>query len=90
MTPAKQMPVEFTPMQGLLAVGRKVAEHFGLTEIWAGHDGLEGVMKQKLSEMGIPEQAIPISGPKGMTPRQMAEQSGFIKRPRPQRRVKAK
>ena len=86
MTPAKT--VEFTPMQGLLAIGRKLAQHFGLTEVWAGHDGLEGVMRQKLSEIGVPEKAISLSGPKGMTPRQMAEQSGFIKRARPHRRLK--
>ena len=88
MTPVIQAPLIFTPMQGLLRLGQKLAAAFGLTEVWAGHDGLEGVMRQKLSEMGIPEQPIALSGPKGMTPRQMAERSGFIGRKRAHRRVR--
>jgi hypothetical protein len=90
MTPAKITPIEFTPMKGLLSIGEKLAAAFGLTQIWAGHDGIEGVMRQKLNEMGIPESSIEISAQEGLTPRQMAEKSGFIKRKRrPQRRVKA-
>jgi hypothetical protein len=77
-------------MQGLLSIGEKLAAVFGVSELWAGHDGLEGVMRQKLAELGIPEQPIPISGPRTKTLRQIAEDSGFIKRPRPQRRVKGK
>ena len=90
MTPAKQMPVEFTPMNGLLHIGEKLAAVFGLTQLWAGSDGFEGVMRQKLSELGVPEKPVLLAGSGAMTPRQMAESSGFIKRPRPQRRVKAK
>jgi len=88
MTPAKTS-IEFTPMQGLLSIGEKLAHAFGLTQLWAGHDGLEGVMRQKLNEMGIPETPIAISAEGALTPRQMAERSGFIKRPKAQRRVKA-
>ena len=88
MKPVTPLPVDFRPMQGLLNIGAKVAAVFGLTHIWAGHDGLEGVMRQKLGEMGIPETPIPLSGPKAMTPRQMAEKSGFIKKPRAHRRVR--
>ena len=75
-------------MQGLLNIGAKVAAVLGLTGVWAGHDGLEGVMRQKLGEIGIPDKPIPLSGAKALTPRQMAEQSGFIKRPKPNRRLK--
>lgn len=89
MTPAKTS-IDFRPMHGLLSIGEKLAAAFGLSEMWAGNDGLEGVMRQKLAEMGVPEQPIPIQGPKNQTIRQIAEDSGFIKRPRPQRRVKAK
>ena len=88
MTPVLKAPVDFRPMQGLLAIGEKLASAFGLTNLWAGEDGFEGVMRQKLTELGVPEKPVPISGAGAMTPRQMAEASGFIKRPRPQRRVK--
>lgn len=79
-------PIDFRPMQGLLHVGERLASAFGLSEIWKGEDGLEGVMRQKLKEVGVPEHPVPINGPEGMTVRQMAEESGFIKRPRPHRR----
>ena len=82
-------PVEFTPMKGLMSIGQIICDRFGLMELWKGDDGIEGVMRQKLTELGVPKEPISISGPKGMTIRQVAEQSGFIKRPRPQRRVKA-
>ena len=88
MTPVLKAPVDFRPMQGLLAIGEKLASVFGLTNLWAGEDGFEGVMRQKLTELGVPEKPVPISGPNSMTPRQMAEASGFIKKRRPQRRVK--
>lgn len=90
MTPAVKTSVDFRPMQGLLSIGQKLAAAFGLTNIWEGHDGLEGVMRQKLSELGVPEKPVPMGGPRGMTPRQMAEESGFIKRPHPHRRLKGK
>lgn len=81
-------PVQFTPMKGLLSVGEILAHKFGLHDMWPGDDGLEGVMRQKLMEMGVPQRPIELTGPRGMTVRQMAEESGFIKRPRRQRRVK--
>ena len=90
MTPATKLPVDFRPMQGLLSIGQKLAAAFGLANLWEGHDGFEGVMRQKLTELGVPEQPVPISGANAMTPRQMAEASGFIKRPKVQRRVQAK
>jgi len=77
-------------MQGLLSIGQKLAAAFGLTNLWEGHDGFEGVMRQKLTELGVPEKPVPITGANAMTPRQMAEASGFIKRARVQRKVKAK
>lgn len=89
MTPEKHLPIEFRPMQGFLHLGERIAAAFGLSSLWAGHDGFEGVLKQKLTELGVPEAPVPISGPQAMTIRQMAEESGFIKRPRTQRRVKA-
>ena len=90
MTPATKLPGDFRPMQGLLSIGQKLAAAFGLANLWEGHDGFEGVMRQKLTELGVPEQPVPISGANAMPPRQIAEASGFIKRPRVQRRVKAK
>ena len=90
MTPAAKLPVDFRPMQGLLAIGQKLAAAFGLANLWEGNDGFEGVMRQKLSELGVPAGPVPLTGADAMTPRQMAEASGFIKRPRAQRRVKAK
>lgn len=83
-----QAPIDFRPMQGLLHVGERLAAAFGLSSLWAGNDMLEGVIKTKLSQMGVPETPMPLEGPKAMTIRQMAEESGFIKRSRPQRRLK--
>lgn len=88
MKPPVTLPSEFTPMQGLLSIGRKLAEHFGFAHAWPGNDGIEGVMRQKLSELGVPEKAIPLAPSNGLTPRQMAEQSGFIRKARPRRRLK--
>ena len=84
MTPEKG--IEFRPMQGLLSIGAKLADAFGLGSLWAGDDGFEGVTRQKLRELGVPDKAVPLTGEGGMTPRQMAEESGFIKRARPHRR----
>jgi hypothetical protein len=89
MTPVLKPPTDFRPMQGLLAIGEKLASAFGLSNLWAGEDGFEGVLKQKLTELGVPEKPVPLAGSNAMTPRQMAEASGFIKKPRPQRRVKS-
>jgi hypothetical protein len=77
-------------MAGCLSVGQKLFDAFGLSGLWAGNDGFEGVIRQKLTELGVPEKSIPLAGPGSMTPRQIAEESGFIKRPRPARRLKAK
>jgi hypothetical protein len=89
MTPA-QGPIHFKPMSGALSVGKKLFDAFGLGGLWAGNDGFEGVIRQKLTELGVPEQSIPLAGPGSMTPRQIAEESGFIKRPRAHRRLKGK
>jgi hypothetical protein len=75
-------------MKGLMSIGSIIAQRFGLGELWAGDDGFEGVLRQKLSEMGVPQRPIELTGPRSMTVRQMAEQSGFIRKPRRQRRVK--
>jgi hypothetical protein len=77
-------PSHFTPIQGLLSVGRVLASRLGLSGLWAGEDGFEGVARQKLTEIGIPE-SVPI---KALTPRQFAEQAGLIKKPRARRRLK--
>ena len=80
-------PIHFTPMKGALSIGRLLAERFGLGELWEGEDGFEGVARQKLAELGVPEKPLALTGPQAsMTPRQMAEQAGFIKRRRPNRR----
>lgn len=78
--------IEFTPVQGLLAVGRRLAAHLGLGEIWQGEEGLEGVVRQKLKEVGMPERVSVQS--RDVTVRGLAENAGFIKR-RPHRRLKA-
>ena len=88
MTPASQGSIHFKPMRGCLSVGQKLFDAFGLGVWWTGEDGFEGVIRQKLTELGIPDQPIPLSGPDSMTPRQMAEASGFIKKARHHRRLK--
>lgn len=89
MTPA-QGPLHFKPMHGCLSIAQKLFDAFGVGSLWPGNDGFEGVIRQKLTELGVPEKPIPLAGPGSMTPRQIAEESGFIKRPRPARRLKAK
>lgn len=79
-------PVTFTPMKGALSLGRLLAHRLGLGGLWEGEDGFEGVIRQKLGELGVPKKPLPLMGPEGLTPRQMAEQAGFIKRARPHRR----
>lgn len=83
-----QGPLHFKPMHGCLSVAQKLFDAFGVGSLWPGNDGFEGVIRQKLTELGVPEKSIPLAGPGSMTPRQIAEESGFIKRPR--RRLKAK
>jgi hypothetical protein len=90
MTPVAQGPVYFKAMRGCLSVGRRLFDAFGLNEWWAGEDNFEGVIRDKLRQMGVPDQPIPLSGQGSMTPRQMAESSGFLKKARPHRRLKAK
>jgi len=77
-----QGPLEFRPMQGLLNVGRILASRLGLSQFWEGEDNLEGVIRSKLQEVGIPQKPIVLEGPQGLTPRQMAERSGFIRKRR--------
>lgn len=88
MNPPIKTPVDFRPMQGLMHLGEKLAAAFGLSSLWQGNDGFEGVIRQKLTEIGVPEKPLPLNGPQSMTVRQMAEESGFIKRSRPNRRIK--
>jgi hypothetical protein len=86
IVPPLKRPVQFTPAKGLLAVGKRLADHLGLGQLWEGQNGLEGVIEQKLNEIGVPQKPIDITGPQGLTVRQFAEESGFIKRRKPQRR----
>ena len=90
MTPVAQGPIHFKPMHGCLSVGQKLFDAFGLGAWWVGEDNFEGVIRDKLRQLGVPDQPIPLSGPQSMTPRQMAEESGFLKKARPHRRLKAK
>lgn len=87
MTPERKLPVDFRPMQGLLGIGKACAAVLGLDHLWAGEDGFEGVCRQKLMELGVPDKPVPLSGPQAVTPRQMAEASGFIKRSRKRLKV---
>ena len=72
--------LEFRPMHGLLKLGEQIARHFGLSNIWDGEEGLGAVAREKLREIGVPEKPVPLTGEKALTPRQMAERVGFIKR----------
>lgn len=85
-----QGPIHFKPMRGCLSVAQKLFDAFGVGALWPGEDGFEGVIRQKLTEWGVPDQPIPLSGAGSVTPRQMAEASGFIGRKRSHRRLKAK
>lgn len=87
---AVQGPIHFKPMRGCLSVAQKLFDAFGVGALWPGEDGFEGVIRQKLTEWGVPDQPIPLSGAGSVTPRQMAEASGFIGRKRAHRRLKAK
>ena len=71
--------VEFTPMKGLLNLGEIIAKRFGLMNIWGGEEGLSAVAREKLREVGVPEKSVTLVDEK-MTPRQMAERVGFIKK----------
>ena len=56
-------------------------------QMWHGSEGLRGVIEQKLVEVGVPEQPIPIVSNPALTPRAVAEQTGFIRRKKRMRRV---
>ena len=73
-------------MAGLLALGDRLAALAGLDRLWHGPDGLRAVTEQKLAEVGVPKGPIPLTAPgANVTPRSIAEQAGFIKRPKKRR-----
>jgi len=75
--------IEFTPMNGLLGIGRRLAHHFGFGHMWDGDEGIESVARQKLEEMGVPKGPVKLGADQtAMTPRQIAEHLRFIKRRR--------
>jgi hypothetical protein len=84
MTPAAKRPLTFTPMKGLLALLDRAASALGVAdhEVYRGEEGLRAVAEAKLGEIGVPVGAVPLMSSEGgmMTPRQVAEQSGFIRR----------
>jgi hypothetical protein len=80
MSPTMKASIEFRPMQGLLHIGEILAERFGLGEFWHGDEGIKAVACAKLQDMGVPVEAVPLTGPKAMTPLAMAEHAGFIKK----------
>lgn len=84
----KRDAIEFTPVHGLMALGRKLAAHLGIEDIWHGEDGIEGVMRQKLKELKVPEK-VSVKA-QDVSVRGIAENAGFIKRPRAHRRLKGK
>jgi hypothetical protein len=73
-------PLEFRPMHGLLKIGEQLARRFGLFEMWDGEEGLGAVAREKLKEIGVPDKPVPLSGQKAVTPLQMADRVGFIKK----------
>lgn len=77
-----RVPSQFTPLDGFVGIARKVAAGLGLAQMWPGPDGLESVVREKLSELRVPE-SVSIA----LTPRQMAEAAGLIKNNR-RRRLK--
>jgi hypothetical protein len=88
MTPA--LPKTFTPHRGLLALAERVvrlAERKTGLQLWDGEDGVGSVVQQKLKELRVPEKPIQLG--RVVTPRQLAEEVGFVKRKRAARRLKA-
>lgn len=87
MTPA--LPKTFTPHRGLMALAERLARlaerRYGV-QLWDGEEGLGSVVEQKLKELKVPEKPIQLG--QVLTPRQLAEQTGFIKRKRSARRIK--
>ena len=80
MSAAAKGPLEFRPMQGLLSIADRAAHMARVGEWWDGEDGLRAVIETKLREMGIPDKPVPLSGEGAVTPRDLAEHAGFIKR----------
>jgi hypothetical protein len=72
--------LEFRPMQGLLSLADRLAANLGLGAWWHGEEGLREVVGIKLQEVGVPDKPIPLTGAQAMTPRQMAEHAGFIRK----------
>jgi hypothetical protein len=87
VTPA--LPKTFTPHRGLMALAERLARlaerRYGV-QLWDGEEGLGSVVEQKLKELKVPEKPIQLG--QVLTPRQLAEQTGFIKRKRSARRIK--
>jgi hypothetical protein len=74
--------LEFRPMQGFLSLADRAAQAIGLKGQgwWDGDEGLRVVIERKLSDMGVPDQSIPLTGEEGVSPLRMAEHAGFIKK----------
>ena len=79
----------FTPHRGLMALAERLARlaerRYGV-QLWDGEEGLGSVVEQKLKELKVPEKPIQIG--QVLTPRQLAEQTGFIRKKRTARRIK--
>jgi hypothetical protein len=72
MTPT----LDFRPHQGLMKIGEKLAQRFGLAHLWEGDEGIASVLSGVLKSAGVSETAIPL------TPRKLAEETGMVKRKR--------
>lgn len=82
-------PRVFTPYQGLMALAeratRALEARTGL-QLWDGESGLGSVCAQKLRELKVPVHPIKLAGDTGaLTPRAVAEQTGFVRRKRVRR-----
>ena len=82
MTP----PTTFTPHKGLLAVGRKLAERFGMVDLWDGDEGLGAVAGELLKSAGLSDKPVSLVAP---TPLKMAENIGVVKARRKPRAKRA-
>lgn len=91
MSTLHSIPIVFTPLNSLMAVADRIAwmieRKFNIA-LWQGEDGLRGVIQQKLTEMGVPQKPIQLTGSPDITPRAFAEHIGFVRRKKPLRRVK--
>jgi hypothetical protein len=80
------LPKSFHPHRGLLGIAERLArvvEKKSGFEFWDGEEGLGGVVAELLESEGVPKKPI------GLTPRQLAEQAGFVKRKRKPRARRA-